>query len=374
LIPAADPQLRLARFGAEIEKAVTKALSAPQLILGERLEAFERRFAGYVGVPHCVGVGSGTDAVALALRACGVGPGDEVITPSMTASGTGMGILQAGAEPRLVDVDSNSRSIDAEAVGAAIGPRTAAIVPVHLHGFLADMTAVMAIAERHGLLVVEDCAQAHGARDAASGRVAGSFGIAAAFSFYPTKNLGCAGDGGAVVTRDAVVADRLRSLRSYGWEDERRLSAEPAFNSRLDELQAAVLGVMLDHLDEGNRERSEIAAEYRRILGPGADSGSLGLPPADPGGVHHQFAVEVDDRDRLRGWLEERGIGTGVHYPVGLHQQPAFSEFSPGEGLPVTERLAERFLSVPVQPEVVGEAAAWIGETVAEGVMQWVES
>jgi dTDP-4-amino-4,6-dideoxygalactose transaminase len=374
LIPAADPQLRLARFGAEIEEAVTRALSAPQLILGERLEAFERRFAGYVGVPHCVGVNSGTDAVGLALRACGVGPGDEVITPSMTASGTGMGILQAGAEPRLVDVDPASRSIDPEAVEAAIGPRTAAIVPVHLHGFAADMPQVMAIAERHGLLVIEDCAQAHGARDAASGRVAGSFGVAAAFSFYPTKNLGCAGDGGAVVTRDAGVAGRLRSLRSYGWEDERRLSAEPAFNSRLDELQAAVLDVMLEHLDEGNRERSEIAAEYRRLLGPAADAGSLALPPSDPGAVHHQFAIEVDERDRLRDWLLERGIGTGVHYPVGLHQQPAFLDFAPREGLPVTERLAERFVSVPVQPEVVGERAGWIGETVAEGVMQWVES
>jgi dTDP-4-amino-4,6-dideoxygalactose transaminase len=374
VIPAAAPQLRLARFGAEIEEAVTTVLSAPQLILGERLEAFERRFADYVGVPHCVGVNSGTDAVGLALRACGIGPGDEVITPSMTASGTGMGILQAGAEPRLVDVDPVSRCIDPEAIEAAIGPRTAAIVPVHLHGFVADMTAVVEIAEGHGLLVIEDCAQAHGAREAESGRRAGSFGIAAAFSFYPTKNLGCAGDGGAVVTRDAGVAERLRSLRSYGWGDERRLSAEPAFNSRLDELQAAVLDVMLDHLDEGNRERGEIADEYRRILGSAAEAGSLGVPAHDPGSVHHQFAIEVDDRDRLRDWLLERGVGTGVHYPVGLHQQRAFWEFAPGEGLPVTERLAERFVSLPVQPEAVGERAGLIGETVAEGVMQWVES
>jgi dTDP-4-amino-4,6-dideoxygalactose transaminase len=373
VIPAAAPQLRLARFATEIEEAVAGAVASQQLILGERVEAFERRFADYVGVPHCVGVNSGTDAVGLALRACGVGPGDEVITASMTASGTGMGILQAGAEPRLVDVDPVSRCIDPEAVEAAIGPRTAAIVPVHLHGFVCDMPGLMEIAERRGLLVVEDCAQAHGARHA-SGQRAGSFGIAAAFSFYPTKNLGCAGDGGAVVTRDEGIADRLRSLRSYGWADERRLSAEPGFNSRLDEVQAAVLDVMLGHLDEGNGERATIASEYRRVLGPAAEAGSLVLPPEDPGAVHHQFAIEVDERDRLRHWLEERGIQTGVHYPVGLHQQPAFSEFSPREGLPVTERLAERFVSVPVQPEVVGERAGWIGETVAEGVMQWVES
>jgi dTDP-4-amino-4,6-dideoxygalactose transaminase len=373
VIPAAAPQLRLARFASEVEEAVAAALASPQLILGERVEAFERRFADYVGVAQCVGVNSGTDAVGLALRACGIGAGDEVITPSMTASGTGMGILQAGAEPRLVDADAVSRCIDSEAVETAIGPRTAAIVPVHLHGFVCDMPPLMAIAERNGLLVVEDCAQAHGARDA-SGRRAGSFGIAAAFSFYPTKNLGCAGDGGAVVTRDEGIADRLRALRSYGWEDGRRLSAEPGFNSRLDEVQAGILDVMLGHLDEGNGERAAIAGEYRRILGPGAEAGSLTLPPADPGAVHHQFAIEADERDRLRAWLEERGIQTGVHYPAGLHQQPAFSGFLPGDGLPVTERLAERFVSVPVQPEVVGDRAGWIGETVAEGVMQWVES
>jgi dTDP-4-amino-4,6-dideoxygalactose transaminase len=374
MIPAASPQLRLARFGAEVEHAVQDALSGPQLILGERVEAFERRFAGYVGVPHCVGVNSGTDAVGLALRACGVGSGDEVITVSMTAPGTGMGILQAGAEPRFVDVDPRSRCIDPEAIEAAIGPRTAAIVPVHLHGFLADLTEVTAIAERHGLLVVEDCAQAHGASDAATGRRAGSFGIAAAFSFYPTKNLGCAGDGGAVLTRDGGIAERVRSLRSYGWEDERRLSAEPAFNSRLDEVQAAVLDVLLDHLDEGNRERAAIAGEYHRVLGHAAEADSLTLPPPHRGAVHHQFAIEVEERDRLRAWLEERGIGTGVHYPIGLHQQPAFSGSSPPDGLPVTERLAGTFVSVPIQPEVVGERVGWIAETIAEGVMQWAKS
>jgi dTDP-4-amino-4,6-dideoxygalactose transaminase len=370
MIPAASPQLRLERFSADIEGAVRAVLSGERLVLGERLEEFERRFASYIGVEHCVGVNSGTDAVGLALRACGVGPGDEVITVSMTAAGTGLGILLAGAQPRFVDVDPVTRCIDRDAIDAAIGPRTAAIVPVHLHGRMADVSAVMAVAERHGLVVVEDCAQAHGARDAVSGERAGSFGTAAAFSFYPTKNLGCAGDGGAVVTSDGGVAERLRALRSYGWEDDRRVSAAPAFNSRLDELQAAVLLVMLDHLDEGNAERAEIAARYREVLRPAAEAGALALPAPDDGAVHHQFAIEVDGRDSFRNWLRERGICTGIHYPAGLHEQPAFAD-GVREALPVTERLARRLISLPIQPEVVGDRAAWIAGTVGEGVTEW---
>jgi dTDP-4-amino-4,6-dideoxygalactose transaminase len=371
MIPAAAPHLRLARFSAALDPAVRDALSAERLILGERVERFERRFASYLGVAHCVGVNSGTDAIALALRACGVGPGDEVITASMTAAGTGMGILLAGARPRFVDVDPETRCIDPDAIAAEVGPRTAAIVPVHLHGQPADMPRVLEVAERHGLVVVEDCAQAHGATDR-DGRRSGSFGRAAAFSFYPTKNLGCAGDGGAVASDDGEVEGRLRALRSYGWEDGRRVSTETGFNSRLDEMQAAVLDVMLDHLDEGNAERGRIAAEYRRVLSAAGDA--VGLPPDDPGAAHHQFALAVDERDRLREWLRERGVGTGIHYPVGLHQQPAFAGGAPREGLAVTERLAKRFISLPIQPEAVGERAGWIAETVAEGVVRCAPS
>jgi dTDP-3-amino-3,4,6-trideoxy-alpha-D-glucose transaminase len=374
MIPAASPQFRLARFSADLDRAVRAALASSQLILGERVEAFEQRFGSYVGVADCVGVNSGTDAVGLALRACGVGPGDEVITVSMTAAGTGMGILHANARPCFVDIDQVTRCIDPNAIEANIGPRTAAVVPVHLHGHLADMERVMAIAERHGLVVVEDCAQAHGATDAATGRRAGSFGTAAAFSFYPTKNLGCAGDGGAVVTDDRAVAQRLRALRSYGWEDDRRVSTGIGFNSRLDELQAAVLDVMLDHLDEGNRERAQIAAEYRQIVNSATDADAIALPPDDTGAVHYQFALEVDNRDRLRAWLFEHGIGTGVHFPVGLHDQPAFAAAASSGGLPVTERLADRFLSLPIQPEVVGERAGWIAETVVKGIRQCAAS
>jgi dTDP-4-amino-4,6-dideoxygalactose transaminase len=374
MIPAAAPQLRLARFSDDLEKAIRVTLAADRLILGERLERFERRFADYMGVSHSVGVNSGTDAIGLALRACGVGSGDEVITVSMTAAGTGMGILQAGAVPRFVDVDPVRRCIAPAAIEAAIGPRTAAIVPVHLHGHVADMTSVMAIAERHGLVVVEDCAQAHGAVEETTGRRAGSFGRAAAFSFYPTKNLGCAGDGGAVVTSDVEVARRLHALRSYGWEDERRVSTATGFNSRLDEVQAAVLDVMLDHLEEGNRERAEIAAKYRAALGEAGDAGAVGLPPEAEGAVHHQFAIESDARDQLRDWLADHGIATGIHYPVGLHDQPAFAAWAPSDGLPVTEHLAARFVSLPIQPEVARDQAGSIAETVADGVTQCAAS
>jgi dTDP-4-amino-4,6-dideoxygalactose transaminase len=373
MIQAASPQLRFARFSADLDRAVLGVLNGTRLILGERVEKFERRFATYIGVPHCVGVNSGTDAIGLALRACGVGRGDEVITASMTAAGTGMGILHATAQPRCVEVDPLTRCISPDAIEASIGPRTAAIVPVHLHGHMADMTRVMGIAERHGLVVIEDCAQAHGTIDG-TGRRAGSYGTAAAFSFYPTKNLGCAGDGGAVVTRDPAVAKRVRALRSYGWENGRRLSSAIGFNSRLDELQAAILDVMLDHLDEGNRERARIASEYRQILRSAAAADAITLPPADAGAVHHQFAIEVDDRDRLRDWLLEQGIGTAVHFPVGLHDQPAFAGAPPPGGFPVTERLARRFVSLPIQPEVVGERARWVAETVAEGVTQCAAS
>jgi dTDP-4-amino-4,6-dideoxygalactose transaminase len=367
MIPAASPQLRLERYFAPVDRAVRQALKGPRLILGERVEAFEGRFAAYLDLQHCVGVNSGTDAVALALAACGVGHGDEVITVSMTAAGTATGIMRAGAAPRFVDVDPVTRCIDPDAIESGIGPRTKALVPVHLHGHLADMSRVMAIADRHDLIVVEDCAQAHGARDPATGRHAGSVGTAAAFSFYPTKNLGCAGDGGAVVTNDGQIAERLRALRSYGWEGGRRISTAVGFNSRLDEVQAAILEVMLGHLEEGNRERTRIAAEYRQTL---ERVGNVSLPPDEAGAVHHQFAIEVDDRDRLREWLLDREIGTGVHYSKGLHEQPAFASAAPPGGLPVTERLAQRFVSLPIQPEVVGDRGRWIAQTVAEGVTQ----
>jgi dTDP-3-amino-3,4,6-trideoxy-alpha-D-glucose transaminase len=361
MIPQADPARRIARYRSEIDAAIDRVLSGTHYILGPAVEAFEAAFAGYVGVGHCVGVASGTDALALALRSLNIGPGDEVITVALTASGTAQAILHCGAEPRFVDVDPATRCIDPAAVEAAISSRTAAIMPVHLFGQPADMPRLMEIARRHRLAVIEDCAQAHGAT--ISGRRLGSFGHAAAFSFYPTKNLGCIGDGGAVATGDAAVAARLRSLRHYGWEGDSRISEAMGFNSRLDEIQAAILQVMLGHLDEGNAERRALADEYRRSL----DGLELDLPAADPGAVYHQFAIACENRDALSHRLRQAGIASAVHYHPPLHLQPAFLAFQPG-ALPHTEFLAARLLSLPIQPEIASDKIGLISETIARAI------
>jgi dTDP-3-amino-3,4,6-trideoxy-alpha-D-glucose transaminase len=362
MIPLCSPQLRFKRFAPVIAQAIQRVFDGGHLVLGPEVERFEHAFAAYVGAEHCVGVNSGTDALILALRALGIGPGDEVITVSMTFTATAMAVLHAGARPRFVDVDRDTRCIDLEQVEAAIGPRTAAILPVHLHGFPIDMPRLMAIARQHRIAVVEDCAQAHGARIA--GRAVGSFGDLATFSFYPTKNLGCAGDGGAIVTADRALASRTRALRAYGWFDERRVSDELGHNSRLDELQAAVLNALLPHLDEGNRERFRLAAQYRRAL---ADE-DIALPAEHPGAVHHQFAISVPQRNTLREHLfEDAGIETGIHYPVPLHRQPLFAAYA-DEPLPVTDELARTMLSLPIQPEVATDRIETIARSVRAGV------
>jgi dTDP-3-amino-3,4,6-trideoxy-alpha-D-glucose transaminase len=343
-IPSAAPALRLARFGAEIRAAVDRVLASGRLILGEEVESFERNLAAYLGLPHCVGVASGTDALALALRALGVGRGDEVISVAMTAPATAAAILSTGATLKFVDIDRRSRGMDPAALAGAITVRTAAIVPVHLHGSPAPMAEIMAIADRHALAVVEDCAQACGAD--IDGRKLGTFGQAAAISFYPTKNLGAMGDGGAVVTRDGVVAERIRRFRFYGMNAEAQ-AVTWGTNSRLDEIQAAVLSVLLPHLDAHNEERRQLARAYRAglaALGPA-------LPPDVPGSIYHHFAVAVPERDILAARLAAAGIGTGRHYSPGLHRQEAFAECA--ADLPQTDFLAARTLSLPIQPEVV---------------------
>jgi len=360
-VPQAAPGLRFERYRTEIDTAIARTLDKGQYVLGPAVEAFEAAFAQWLGVRHCVGVNSGTDALGFALRALGIGEGDEVIAPSLTAAGTALAILHCGAEPCFADVDPLTRCLDPRAFKAAIGPRTAAVIPVHLYGHPADMPAIMAIAERHGLAVIEDCAQAAGAH--MNGRKAGSFGRAAAFSFYPTKNLGAVGDGGAVVTCDAALAEKLRRLRAYGWEDERRISVSLGFNSRLDELQAAILTALLNHVDEGNCERRAIAARYREALRGGA----IALPCDHPGAVYHQFAVESGDRDALmKGLCDEAGIGTAVHYFPPLHEQPVFSAAA-GAPLPETERLSRQLLSLPIQPEIAGRHF----DRIVEAVKEW---
>jgi len=343
-IPSAAPALRLARFSAEIRAAVERVLASGRLILGPEVESFEQGLAAYLGLPHCVGVGSGTDALALALRALGIGSGDEVITVAMTHSATATAILSTGATLRFVDIDPHSRGMDPLALENAITRRTAAVVPVHLHGSPALIVEIMAIAERRGLAVVEDCAQACGAH--IGGRKLGSFGQAAAISFYPTKNLGAMGDGGAVVTHDAAIAERIRRFRFYGMNADEE-SVSWGTNSRLDEIQAAILSILLPHLDSHNEERRRVARTYRIGL---AELG-LGLPPDAPGAIYHHFSVAAPNRGRLAQRLAGKGIGTRRHNSPGLHRHGAFADRS--ANLPETDLLAERTLSLPIQPEVV---------------------
>jgi len=359
-IPRADPARLFGKYRSEIDQAIRRVFARGRFILGEEVESFETEFARYLGVQHVIGVSSGTQALSFALTAVGVQPGDEVITVSMTFAATALAITAIGAKPVFVDVDERTRSMCPTALQSAIGPATAAILPVHLHGIPADMDAIDAIARRHNLAVVEDCAQSHGAT--VRGRRTGSLGHAAAFSFYPTKILGCAGDGGAIATNDDVAAVKVKRLRNYGFDESGR-SIEDGTNGRLDEIQAAVLRVMLRDLDERIAQRRRLAAEYRAALA----GTSVDLPPLDAGAIYHQYAVAMDNREAVRTrLLSTYGIDTGVHYRNGVHQHPHF--WRAGVSLPVTERLASRLVSLPIDPEVAGghvhEIARALGESV----------
>jgi dTDP-4-amino-4,6-dideoxygalactose transaminase len=352
-IPQADPARRLDRYRPAIDAAMRRVLDSGYLLLGPETAAFEAEFAHYLGARHAVSVGSGTSALTIALSALGIGAGDEVIAPALTAPATAGAIRRAGAIPVFADVDPATRMLDAAAVEALIGPRTAAIVPVHLHGVPAGMPAIVAIASRHGVRVVEDCAQAHGAT--IDGQKVGTIGDIAAFSFYPTKNLGAAGDAGAIVTSDPDLAERARRLRSHGL-DQRGVATMVGETGRMDELQAAILRVLLPHLDETNAERRALAASYRQEL----SDLQIGLPPRHDGAVYHQFAVLVERRDEVKLRMAQKGVSTGIHYGCALHQHPAF--LHEGRSLPVAEHLCARLLSLPIQPEVVtgriGQVAA----------------
>ncbi len=343
MLPQADPGRRFASHWSDILSAIQRVFARGTFILGEEVERFESEFADYLGVAHVVGVSSGTDALALALKALGIASGDEVITVSLTSPATAIGIEEAGASPVFVDVDRSTRCMDTDALSAAIGPRTAAIVPVHLHGFPAAMAEIMEIARRHRLYVVEDCAQAHGAT--IGGRRVGSFGHAAAFSHFPTKNLGAAGDAGTVATNDPKIAAKIKRMRFYGFDSSRHCVG-PGSNQRLDELQAAILRVLLPHLDRQNAERRLLAAAYRSHL----TGRNFGLPPEIDGAVYHQFAITVEHRDQISSLLAARGIGTGIHYPLGVHRHLRFAKA--GVSLPVTDELTRQLLSLPIQPEV----------------------
>lgn len=347
MILFSNPGAQVATHRAAIDAAIARVLDGGWYVLGKEVEAFEREFADYLGVAHGVGVNSGTDALALALKALEIGPGDQVAAPSHTAVATIAAIEMAGAEPLLVDIDPAHYTMDPAALEAAITPRTKAVVVVHLYGQAADMDAILGIARRRGLKVVEDCAQATGGRY--KGRRLGSLGDVGCFSFYPTKNLGAIGDGGAAVTQLDEVAQRLRSLREYGWRGD-RISHVAGVNSRLDELQAAVLRAKLPHLDADNQRRRAIADRYRAALGD-----VLAEPPQRPDCHHvfHLYVVRTPDRDARIAALRARGVGAAVHYPLAAHQQPAYlSRLAGADRLPETERAVAEIMTLPIYPEL----------------------
>jgi dTDP-3-amino-3,4,6-trideoxy-alpha-D-glucose transaminase len=363
-VPFGDPKRQYQSIRAELDEAATRVMANGLYILGPEVRAFEEEFAAFCGASYAVGVASGTDALQLALVALGAGDGGEVITVANAGVPSTVAILQAGARPVFVDVDERGYNLDSTALEAAITPRTRAIMPVHLYGRTAELEPILAIAGRHGIPVVEDCAQAHGATY--RGRPVGSIGACGCFSFYPTKNLGAIGDGGMVVTSDAALAEKLRRLRQYGWE-RKYYSAEPGgVNSRLDELQAALLRVKLRHLPEWNALRRQWAECYDDLLA-GAD---LILPEAPGEGEHvyHLYVVRSRERDKLQAALRERGIGTDIHYPLPAHQQPIYTQLAPPGGLPITEELAREVLSLPIFPELTQAEVEAVAAAVRESL------
>jgi dTDP-3-amino-3,4,6-trideoxy-alpha-D-glucose transaminase len=355
-IPFAE--LRPGRDRAEIAQAIDRVMARGWFVLGPEVEAFETEFAVASGAAHAIGVASGTDAIALALRALDLGPGDEVIVPAMTAAFTGLAVASIGATPVIVDVDSRTLTIDLSACEAAVSPRTRAVVPVHLYGQPADTAGVLGLAARHGLAVIEDCCQAHLAT--AAGVPVGTAGTAGAFSFYPTKNLGALGDGGAVVTSDAALAQRIRRLRNGG-QAGRYQHVEAGVNSRLDELQAAVLRVRLQGLADATAVRRDLARAYRLRLGAGVTP----VVERDPGHVYHLFPVRSPERATLMAFLQDRGIETLVHYPVPLSSQPAFARYHP-RACPVAGNAAAELLSLPLNPRLSKEDVTRVADTVNE--------
>jgi dTDP-4-amino-4,6-dideoxygalactose transaminase len=328
-----------------IRAAIDRVIERGRFVLGPEVEQFETEFASASGASYAVGVGNGTDALALTLRALGIGSGDEVITTALSAAYTALAVAMAGAHPVFADIDPRRFTIGPEQVAAAVGPRTRAIVPVHLYGQAADMEAIERVAARHGLAIVEDCCQAHLAT--VGGRPVGTIGVAGAFSFYPTKNLGALGDGGAVVTNDRALADRIKRLRNGGQSETYR-HVDRGVNSRLDELQAAVLRTRLSRLTRWTERRRELARMYRLAL---SDGPVIVPDECDSGHVYHLFVVRTADRERLQAHLGRAGIETLVHYPVPLPHQPAFAPFAPAP-CPVAAQICGEVVSLPLNPRL----------------------
>ena len=360
-VPLVDLAAQQAAVRAELDVAAARVIGEAEFILGPEVECLESEFAHYCGCAEGVGVDSGTSALELALRAYGVGPGDEVILPANTFIATALAVSSTGARPVLVDVDPLTYTIDIAGVEDAITIRTRAIIPVHLYGQPADMDPILDIARRRQLVVIEDACQAHGARY--KHRPVGSLGHAAAFSFYPSKNLGACGDGGMVTTNDQDVTKSLRMLRNYG-QQKKYHHLIRGYNRRLDNLQAALLRVKLKHLDAWNSARCARADWYRQCLPAGVLTPAV-ADYAEP--VWHLYVIQLDDRDGLQTYLGERGIGTGIHYPIPVHLQPAYSDLGYRTGdFPIAEQTAKNILSLPMYPELRQTAIEEVAAAVAE--------
>jgi len=368
VILPANPKANYLAHKDEIECAIERALSSGSYILGNEVSQFESEFAAYIGARYAIGVGSGTDALHLAIRASGIGPGDGVITVSHTAVATVCAIQLAGATPVLVDIDPASFTMDLDGVERALASSSPgfirAIVPVHLYGRPARISEIMEIARRHNLVVIEDCAQAHGAKW--RGQSVGSFGEFGAFSFYPTKNLGALGDGGALITNSYELATKAREMRQYGWK-ERYISNSHGLNTRLDELQAAILRVKLRYLDAENRRRRELAGLYNHLL---AESHLVLPEPATKDGEHayHQYVVRSNRRVALRAALKESAVETAILYPMPVHLQPGYRDRVRVDagGLPCTEKISQEIVSLPLYPELSDEEVHWVAEVIQQ--------
>ncbi len=361
-IPVLDLAPQMEPLWEDLDRAIRRTLRSGRFILGPEVRAFEQEAARCLGVAHAVGCNSGTDALVIALRALGIGPGDEVITTPFTFFATAEAISQVGADPVFVDVDEDSMNLDPGLAERAITGRTRALLPVHLFGRPCDLGPILELAGRHGLKVVEDCAQSFGARW--QGRPTGSLGHAGCFSFFPSKNLGGCGDGGLIATDDDVLAELARALRAHGGRVKYH-NEIMGYNSRLDELQAAVLRVKLPHLEAWNTGRRKAADTYRRLL---EGCRTVRAPTPVEGHVYHQFTVRVPDRDRVQARLREEGIETMVYYPVPCHRLKVYQHSHASTSCPVAERLCREVLSLPIWPELGEPVQAAVVQALAEAV------
>ena len=346
-IPFVDLNTQYKSIKNEIDSAIQRVLDSGWFVMGNEVIEFEKEFAQFNNVTHAIGVGSGTEALHIALRAMDIGHGDEVITTAHTAVATASAIDLASAKPIFVDIEQDYFTIDPQLIEKAITPRTKAIIPVHIYGQPCDMDAIMDIAIKNNLKVIEDCAQAHGAEY--KGKRVGSMGDVGCFSFYPTKNLGAIGDGGAIVTNNDQLGKKIKLIREYGWE-ERYISSKEGWNSRLDELQAAILRVKLKNLDKDNNLRQQHAKKYNELL----KDLPIELPKKRENCTHvyHLFVIKVDKRDRLKEYLGKNGVNTTIQYPVPVHQQKYFQSLCREKTLPITEHVAKNILSLPMYPEL----------------------